>query len=195
MCRLFGSEFGIEREVTRRRRASVAHRIHFRRDLRRDSDRQDELTELGVDIIESDDFQEWADEDESTHFVENTGEDFAAGIQTVFEETLNGSILGLAGCVGDSSEEFSDGAFTIIPPYPEGLSTDALARRMGTEITEQTDANHEVEPRGGASSLRGTGELFNPRLTKIFEGTSEIQQRVIADRLFERGIHATGSGA
>ncbi|SEH17830.1 butyryl-CoA dehydrogenase [Natronorubrum sediminis] len=33
------------------------------------------------------------------------------------------------------------------------------------------------------------------RLTKIFEGTSEIQQRVIADRLFERGVHATGSGS
>jgi len=27
------------------------------------------------------------------------------------------------------------------------------------------------------------------RLTKIFEGTSEIQQRVIADRLFEQGVH------
>ncbi len=33
------------------------------------------------------------------------------------------------------------------------------------------------------------------RLTKIFEGTSEIQQRVIADRLFEDGVDATGSGA
>lgn len=33
------------------------------------------------------------------------------------------------------------------------------------------------------------------RLTKIFEGTSEIQQRVIADRLFEDGVHSTGSGA
>jgi len=31
------------------------------------------------------------------------------------------------------------------------------------------------------------------RLTKIFEGTSEIQQRVIADRLFERGVHGTGN--
>ena len=30
------------------------------------------------------------------------------------------------------------------------------------------------------------------RLTKIFEGTSEIQQRVIADRLFENGVHARG---
>ncbi|MCY4729935.1 acyl-CoA dehydrogenase family protein [Natronomonas gomsonensis] len=30
------------------------------------------------------------------------------------------------------------------------------------------------------------------RLTKIFEGTSEIQQRVIADRLFENGVHAGG---
>lgn len=29
------------------------------------------------------------------------------------------------------------------------------------------------------------------RLTKIFEGTSEIQLRVIADRLFERGIHGS----
>ncbi len=33
------------------------------------------------------------------------------------------------------------------------------------------------------------------RLTKIFEGTSEIQQRVIADRLFEDRVDATGSGA
>lgn len=32
------------------------------------------------------------------------------------------------------------------------------------------------------------------RLTKIFEGTSEIQQRVIADRLFEQGIDGTGAG-
>jgi butyryl-CoA dehydrogenase/acyl-CoA dehydrogenase len=32
------------------------------------------------------------------------------------------------------------------------------------------------------------------RLTKIFEGTSEIQKRVIADRLFERGIGGTGAG-
>ena len=30
------------------------------------------------------------------------------------------------------------------------------------------------------------------RLTKIFEGTNEIQQRVIADRLFENGVHAGG---
>jgi alkylation response protein AidB-like acyl-CoA dehydrogenase len=32
------------------------------------------------------------------------------------------------------------------------------------------------------------------RLTKIFEGTSEIQQRVIADHLFDRGVGATGAG-
>jgi len=33
------------------------------------------------------------------------------------------------------------------------------------------------------------------RLTKIFEGTSEIQQRVVADHLFDRGVGATGSGS
>jgi alkylation response protein AidB-like acyl-CoA dehydrogenase len=33
------------------------------------------------------------------------------------------------------------------------------------------------------------------RLTKIFEGTSEIQQRVVADHLFDRGVQATGSGS
>lgn len=32
------------------------------------------------------------------------------------------------------------------------------------------------------------------RLTKIFEGTSEIQQRVIADHLYDGGINRTGAG-
>jgi len=33
------------------------------------------------------------------------------------------------------------------------------------------------------------------RLTRIFEGTSEIQQRVVADHLFDRGVEATGMGS
>jgi alkylation response protein AidB-like acyl-CoA dehydrogenase len=66
-----------------------------------------------------------------------------------------------------------------------------MAKYFASEIAEEVTSE-------GIQILGGNGYTTDyplerywrdARLTKIFEGTSEIQQRVIADRLFERGVH------
>ncbi|WP_165874820.1 Bug family tripartite tricarboxylate transporter substrate binding protein [Natrarchaeobius oligotrophus] len=71
------------------------------------------------------------------------------------------ALTGVAGCLGDDENgEFPDQRINLISTYPEGSGTTAIAHRLGTEITEQSGADVEVEPIGGAAGLRGTGELF-----------------------------------
>ena len=70
-----------------------------------------------------------------------------------------------------------------------------MAKYFASEIAEEVTSE-------GIQILGGNGYTTDypmerywrdARLTKIFEGTSEIQQRVIADRLFERGVHPGGN--
>jgi alkylation response protein AidB-like acyl-CoA dehydrogenase len=64
-----------------------------------------------------------------------------------------------------------------------------MAKYFASEMAEEVTSE-------GIQILGGNGyttDWRDARLTKIFEGTSEIQQRVIADNLFERGVHGTGN--
>lgn len=69
-----------------------------------------------------------------------------------------------------------------------------MAKYFTSEIAEEVTSE-------GIQILGGNGYTTDypmerywrdARLTKIFEGTSEIQQRIIADRLFEQGAHSSG---
>lgn len=72
-----------------------------------------------------------------------------------------------------------------------------MAKYFASEIAEEvTSEGIQIHGGNGYTSDYPLERYWrDARLTKIFEGTSEIQQRVIADRLFSEGIGATGSGA
>ncbi len=71
-----------------------------------------------------------------------------------------------------------------------------MAKLYASEIAEEV-TSEGIQIHGGNGYTRDYPlERYwrDARLTQIFEGTSEIQQRVIADRLFEQGINGTGAG-
>lgn len=72
-----------------------------------------------------------------------------------------------------------------------------MAKYYASEMAEEV-TSEGIQIHGGNGYTREYPlERYwrDARLTKIFEGTSEIQQRVIADRLNDHGVHATGSGS
>jgi alkylation response protein AidB-like acyl-CoA dehydrogenase len=72
-----------------------------------------------------------------------------------------------------------------------------MAKYYASEMAEEV-TSEGIQIHGGNGYTRDYPlERYwrDARLTKIFEGTSEIQQRVIADRLNDYGVHATGSGS
>lgn len=72
-----------------------------------------------------------------------------------------------------------------------------MAKYFASEIAEEVTSEGIQIHGGNGYTTEYPLERYwrDARLTKIFEGTSEIQQRVIADRLFEQGIDGTGAGA
>ena len=69
---------------------------------------------------------------------------------------------GLSGCLGrDAEGDYPSEDITLISNYPEGSATFSLAHQTASIITEQQGVNVEVEAIGGASGLRGLGELTN----------------------------------
>jgi alkylation response protein AidB-like acyl-CoA dehydrogenase len=72
-----------------------------------------------------------------------------------------------------------------------------MAKYYASEVAEEvTSEGIQVHGGNGYTTDYPLERYWrDARLTKIFEGTSEIQQRVIADHLFDRGVHATGSGS
>ena len=72
----------------------------------------------------------------------------------------------------------------------------AMAKYFASEMAEEV-TSEGIQIHGGIGYTTDYPlERYwrDARLTKIFEGTSEIQQRVVADHLFDRGIEATGAG-
>lgn len=71
-----------------------------------------------------------------------------------------------------------------------------MAKYFASEIAEEvTSEGIQIHGGNGYTTDYPLERYWrDARLTKIFEGTSEIQQRVIADHLFDRGVDATGSG-
>jgi alkylation response protein AidB-like acyl-CoA dehydrogenase len=71
-----------------------------------------------------------------------------------------------------------------------------MAKYYASEIAEEvTSEGIQIHGGNGYTTDYPLERYWrDARLTKIFEGTSEIQQRVIADHLFDRGVDATGSG-
>jgi alkylation response protein AidB-like acyl-CoA dehydrogenase len=72
-----------------------------------------------------------------------------------------------------------------------------MAKYYAAEVAEEvTSEGIQVHGGNGYTTDYSVERYWrDARLTKIFEGTSEIQQRVIADHLLDRGVSATGSGS
>ena len=66
-----------------------------------------------------------------------------------------------------------------------------MAKYFASEIAEEvTSEGIQIHGGNGYTTDYPLERYWrDARLTKIFEGTSEIQQRVIADRMFENGVH------
>jgi len=71
-----------------------------------------------------------------------------------------------------------------------------MAKYYASEIAEEvTSEGIQIHGGNGYTTDYPLERYWrDARLTKIFEGTSEIQQRVIADRLEELGLEGTGAG-
>ena len=72
-----------------------------------------------------------------------------------------------------------------------------MAKYYASEIAEEvTSEGIQIHGGNGYTTDYPLERYWrDARLTRIFEGTSEIQQRVVADPLFDRGVEATGMGS
>lgn len=67
----------------------------------------------------------------------------------------------------------------------------AMAKYFASEMSEEvTSEGIQIHGGNGYTTDYPLERYWrDARLTKIFEGTSEIQQRIISDRLFDNGVH------
>lgn len=71
------------------------------------------------------------------------------------------AVAGIAGCLGNSDEEYPSDTITYMIPFSEGGGTDTVARQLVPVMSEILGVSIAIENIPGSSSLRGIGYLVN----------------------------------
>lgn len=87
--------------------------------------------------------------------------DNATTRRSMLKATAAGSMLGLAGCAGNSDGEYPSDDIKLIIPFGAGGGTDTALRNIMPSVSEDLGVNIQIENIPGGASLRGTGEGFN----------------------------------